>query len=177
MYINKVTLGGFLGWDPRVFDNTYPYPIRHLSLATHTYKYKNGEMTEEKTQWHRIVLKPRLSAKCKLMNLRRGDQILVQGQIEYDKWTTPDGEEKLLTNIIAQDLQTLDGRVEPTSEEIDEELDNNGKKRNKHNYPVQYDPPYDAEEDYDFADESMLPGPLDWVEQMPHDLYDQCVVK
>ena len=46
--------------------------------------------------------------------LHKGAQVYIEGELRYDKYTGQDGVEKYTTDIIANELQMLDGREQQT---------------------------------------------------------------
>ena len=88
MYLNTVTLIGFLGGDPerRQTKNNNSFTV--LSLATKaSWKNKQTDEWESRTEWHRgIVFAPALADFA--ATLKKGAHVLIQGELrsrEYDK--------------------------------------------------------------------------------------------
>ena len=55
MYLNRVTLIGFTGQEPKTFATQSGKEITRLSVAT-TRRYQQDSEWKEKTQWHDCVL-------------------------------------------------------------------------------------------------------------------------
>ena len=108
--INKVILIGNLGQDPEVRYMPQGGAVANLSIATsESWKDKaTGEMKEQ-TEWHRVVIYQRL-AEIAGEYLRKGSKVYIEGKLKTRKWQDKDGVERYTTEIIANELQMLDGR-------------------------------------------------------------------
>ncbi|CAL1546079.1 unnamed protein product [Lymnaea stagnalis] len=118
--LNKVTLIGRVGRDPD-HRGSEEHPALIFPLATNfTYKKANGEAVT-KTDWHRIcVFRPGLRDNV-ANRIVKGDRILVEGAISYQKFTDRDQREVNVTSIIADDIMFLAKRQnQENREEIDE---------------------------------------------------------
>jgi single-strand DNA-binding protein len=87
MYLNSVTLTGFLGGDAETRTSKNNSSFITFSLATKT-SWKDRETGEwsSHTEWHRAIVFGRLSEMA--ATLKKGDQVQIQGQLrtrEYDK--------------------------------------------------------------------------------------------
>ena len=108
--INRVTLIGNLGADPVVRQMTSGGSVANVSLATSdSWKNKQTGDIEERTEWHRVIFFNRL-AEIVAQYLHKGSKIYVEGSIRTRKWTDQNGVEKYTTEIIAKEMQMLDGR-------------------------------------------------------------------
>ncbi|WP_147653950.1 single-stranded DNA-binding protein [Vulcaniibacterium gelatinicum] len=115
--VNKVILVGNLGNDPDMKYTQGGMAICTLSVATTTVRKDRDGNTQEKTQWHRVKLFGRLG-EIAGEYLRKGRQVYIEGSINYDKFTGQDGQERFVTEIIADEMQMLGGgegggRAEP----------------------------------------------------------------
>nr|WP_257790046.1 single-stranded DNA-binding protein [Alcaligenes faecalis] len=109
--VNKVILVGNLGRDPEVRYSAEGSAICNISIAT-TSQWKDrtsGEKREE-TEWHRVVFYNRL-AEIAGEYLRKGRPVYVEGRLRTRKWTGQDGQERFTTEIIAEQMQMLDGTL------------------------------------------------------------------
>ncbi|MDK7586264.1 single-stranded DNA-binding protein [Alcaligenes faecalis subsp. phenolicus] len=114
--VNKVILVGNLGRDPEVRYSAEGSAICNISIAT-TPQWKDrtsGERREE-TEWHRVVFYNRL-AEIAGEYLRKGRPVYVEGRLRTRKWTGQDGQERFTTEIIAEQMQMLGGRVGETQQ-------------------------------------------------------------
>lgn len=108
--INKVILIGNLGADPEVRYTPNNSPVVTVSIATSSaWKDKQTGENQERTEWHRVVFFNRLA---EIVNeyLRKGSKVYVEGSLRTRKWTDKSNVEKFTTEIIANEMQMLDGR-------------------------------------------------------------------
>ncbi len=115
--VNKVTLLGNLGKDPKIHSTDTNKVIATLSLATtESYKDKAGEWVEQ-TQWHYITLFNRL-AEIARDYLKKGAKVYIEGRLKTQKWKDKEGNEQTTLAIIANELQMLTkGKDEPATPE------------------------------------------------------------
>lgn len=116
--VNKVILVGNLGNDPDVKYTQGGMAICTLSLATTSVRKDKEGNTQERTEWHRVKLFGKLG-EIAGEYLRKGRQVYIEGSIRYDKFTGQDGQERYITEIIADEMQMLgggEGRGEPRAE-------------------------------------------------------------
>jgi single-strand DNA-binding protein len=108
--VNKVILIGNLGNDPEVRQSTSGGSIATISLATSSsWRDKQSGELQDKTEWHRVVFFSRL-AEIVGEYLRKGAKIYVEGSIRTNKWQDKSGNDRYTTEIIANEMQMLDGR-------------------------------------------------------------------
>src|SRR3990167_1338365 len=116
--INKVILIGNLGADPEVRYTPNNNPVVTVSIATSTgWKDKQTGENQERTEWHRVVFFNRL-AEIVSEYLRKGSKVFVEGSLRTRKWTDKNNVEKYTTEIIADEMQMLDGRGGAQGENI-----------------------------------------------------------
>ncbi len=112
MSINKVILVGNVGKDPviRYFDKgvakvTFP-------LATsESYTNQQGE-TITTTEWHNIVLW-RAMAEVAEKTVKKGSQLYIVGKIKTRSYVDKDGNNKYITEILADTFLVLDKKQGP----------------------------------------------------------------
>lgn len=108
--INKVILIGNLGADPEVRYMPSGGAVTNVRLATsETWRDKQSGEKQEKTEWHRVVFFGRLG-EIAGEYLRKGSKIYVEGRLQTRKWQAQDGSDRYSTEIVANELQMLDGR-------------------------------------------------------------------
>lgn len=108
--VNKVILVGNLGNDPETRFLPSGGAVTNISLATsRSWKDKNTGQQQEQTEWHRVVLFNRL-AEIAGEYLKKGSKVYVEGSLRTNKWQDKDGNDKYSTEIIAAELQMLDGK-------------------------------------------------------------------
>ena len=107
--INKVTLIGNLGADPEVRHLESGVQVARFSLATNeSYKDKDDNW-QKLTEWHNIVVWRELAERAERM-LKKGMLVYVEGKISYRKFTGQDGQERYVTDIIANTFRLLERR-------------------------------------------------------------------
>ncbi|MDP5037343.1 MAG: single-stranded DNA-binding protein, partial [Alishewanella sp.] len=110
--INKVILIGNLGADPEVRYMPQGGAVANMTIATsESWTDKATNERKEQTEWHRIVIYQRL-AEIAGEYLRKGSKVYIEGKLKTRKWTDKDGVERYTTEIVANELQMLDGRGE-----------------------------------------------------------------
>jgi single-strand DNA-binding protein len=108
--INKVILIGNLGADPETRYMPSGGAVTNVRLATsETWKDKNTGENQERTEWHRVVFFNRL-AEIAGEYLRKGSKVYVEGSLRTRKWQGQDGRDNYTTEIVASEMQMLDGR-------------------------------------------------------------------
>ena len=103
---NKVSLIGNLGNDPEitVFDNGNK--VARFNVATNEYyKNKEGERVEN-TQWHTIVAWNNL-AKIVENNLKKGQEIALEGKLTQRSYESKSGEKRFVTEIEMREIVLL----------------------------------------------------------------------
>lgn len=106
---NSVRLVGNLGMDPDVkeFDNNKK--LARLSLATsESYKNDKGERVVE-TQWHNLVMWG-AQAKFAEEELKKGDEIAVEGKLSNRTYTDKDGNKKYFCEVVVNEFIKLKSR-------------------------------------------------------------------
>lgn len=108
--INKVILIGNLGRDPEVRYMPSGGAVTNVALATsENWKDKQTGEQQERTEWHRVVFFGRL-AEIAGEFLRKGSKVYIEGRLQTRKWQGQDGQDRYTTEIVANDMQMLDGR-------------------------------------------------------------------
>jgi single-strand DNA-binding protein len=107
--VNKVILVGNVGQDPETRYMPNGGAVTNLSLATSdSWKDKNTGEQQERTEWHRIVFYQRL-AEIVAEYVKKGSKLYVEGRLQTRSWEQ-DGVKRYATEIIANEMQMLDGR-------------------------------------------------------------------
>jgi single-strand DNA-binding protein len=102
--LNKVILIGRIGKDPDTFQFDDGTKKISFSLATtESYRDKTSNDWKDITEWHNIVGYRYLAEK----NVAKGDLIYVEGKIKSRKYKDRDGNERYMTEIIAEKLNML----------------------------------------------------------------------
>lgn len=122
MYLNNVTLVGFVGADPELRQsrsNGSKFTV--LSVATQR-SWKNSEDEwVSRTEWHRVSIFREKLATAVAENIRKGSHVLVEGSLISSTYERPNGKTKKAGtakitswSIRADVVRKLDrGEVEP----------------------------------------------------------------
>jgi len=114
--VNKAMILGRVGKDPEIRSTQGGARIANFSVATsESWRDKHSGEKKEKTEWHRITVWPENTVKVVEDYVRKGDLILVEGQIETRKWTDQQGAERYSTEIVVSAFRgsiTLIGRTD-----------------------------------------------------------------
>jgi len=113
--LNKVLLIGRLGNDPEIKQMQNGKSVARLSIATsESWKDKNTGEKKEKTEWHRVVIFNEGLVGVVQKYLKKGAQVYIEPQLNTNKYTDSNGQEKYSTQIVLQgyssSLTMLDGK-------------------------------------------------------------------
>lgn len=101
--VNRVTLLGRLGRDPKTSD-AQGLAICRLALATtRRYKGRDGEKKEE-TEWHNVVVFGK-TAEVAQQYLVKGSEVYIEGRLHTRKYTDKQGVERYATEVVCESLQ------------------------------------------------------------------------
>lgn len=110
MSVNKVILVGRLGAEPesRAFPNGGS--ICNLRVATsESWKDKQTGERQERTEWHRCVLRNKLGEIAQ-QYLHKGSQVYLEGRIQTRKWQNQQGQDQYSTEIVCHEMTMLDSK-------------------------------------------------------------------
>ena len=108
--VNKVILIGNLGQDPEVKYMPNGNAVANITIATsESWKDKNTGEQVDKTEWHRVIFFKRL-AEIAGEYLTKGSKIYIEGKLQTRKWQDKNGKDCWTTEIIANNMQMLDGQ-------------------------------------------------------------------
>ena len=108
--VNKVILVGILGQDPETRYMPSGGAVTNITVATsETWKDKQSGQPQERTEWHRVVFFNRL-AEIAGEYLKKGSKVYLEGSLRTRKWQNKDGVDQYTTEIVAAEMQMLDGR-------------------------------------------------------------------
>jgi single-strand DNA-binding protein len=113
--LNKVLLIGRLGNDPEIKQTQNGKSVARLSVATsESWKDKNTGERKEKTEWHRVIIFNEGLVNVVQKYLKKGAQVYIEGQLNTNKYTDSNGQEKYSTQVVLQgynsSLTMLDGK-------------------------------------------------------------------
>jgi len=107
--LNKVMLIGNVGADPIIRQTQDGKKIATLSLATtDSWKDKATGEKRDKTEWHRIVIFNEGLSGVVENYVKKGQQLFIEGQLQTQKYTDPNGVYKYKTKVI---LQNYNGTI------------------------------------------------------------------
>lgn len=108
--VNKVILVGRLGADPEVRYTAGGTAVVNVSIATNdVWKDKQSGEQQERTEWNRTVFFGRL-AEIVGEYLKKGSRVYVEGSLRTNKWQDKSGNDRYSTEVVADEMQMLDGR-------------------------------------------------------------------
>lgn len=126
--VNKAILIGNLGGDPEVRYMPNGSAVTNITLATsEVWKDKQTGEQNDRTEWHRVVFFNRL-AEIAGEFLRKGSKIYVEGRLQTRKWQDKNGQDRYTTEIIASEMQMLDGRGSSHTDQGASQSQDNGMK-------------------------------------------------
>jgi len=94
--------------DTELRSTTSGTPVSDIRLATNRVtRAKDGELRES-TQYHTVICWDRLAEQTGT-HVTKGRLVYVEGRLESRSFTDKDGKERDVTEVIAADVQFLDG--------------------------------------------------------------------
>ena len=121
--LNKVFLIGNLTRDVELKYTAQGTPVATFGLATNrSWIGPDGQRQEDAT-FHRIVAWSKLAEICNQL-LFKGRKVFIEGRIQTRKWTGQDGQEREVTEIVAENMVILDNRQPSNNagQSLDEEI-------------------------------------------------------
>ena len=108
--VNKVILIGNLGQDPESRTTPGGATVTNIRVATsESWRDKaSGEMKEQ-TEWHTVVMWNRLG-EIAAEYLKKGSKVYLEGSLRTRKWQDKQGNDRYTTEIVANEMQMLDGK-------------------------------------------------------------------
>ncbi|MGO3345486.1 MAG: single-stranded DNA-binding protein [Marinomonas sp.] len=111
--INKVILIGNAGNDAEVRFMPSGAAVANVSLATtESWRDKQTGQMQERTEWHRVAFMDRGNFRLGQIAgdfIKKGSKVYVEGSLRTREWEK-DGIKRYTTEIIANEMQLLDGR-------------------------------------------------------------------
>ena len=117
--VNKVILVGNLGQDPESRFTPQGTAVTNLSVATNeTWKNQNGE-SQDKTEWHRIVMYGKM-AETAAEYMKKGQMVYVEGRLETNEWEDQNQVKRKTTQVRCDNFTMLGRRqMQPQETESD----------------------------------------------------------
>ncbi len=107
--LNKVQLIGNLTRDPELRYTPQGTPVCTFGLATNRSWVPTGGERQEETEFHRIVAWQKLAELCSQL-LFKGRKVYVEGRLQTRRWTDPNNQERITTEIVIDDMIILDNK-------------------------------------------------------------------
>lgn len=109
--VNKVTLIGYLGADPKLRRLPDGAAVANVSVATSEHFKDRAGQWREQTEWHDVVLWRKMAERAETQ-LRKGMLVYVEGKLSYKTWQDSEGHTRKTVEVDAQQLRILRGRQE-----------------------------------------------------------------
>jgi single-strand DNA-binding protein len=129
--VNRVILVGRVGKDPT--KHTFPDGnfVVNFSMATSkSWKDRGSGERKEVTAWHNVQVQNNRLAEVAEKYIQKGSSVYVEGEISYRKYTTRDGQERYITEIVVgpfgSALHVLSGAQEQWQQREPERTDPKG---------------------------------------------------
>ncbi len=110
--VNRVILIGNLGADPETRYLPSGDAVTNIRIATTEKWTKDGEK-QEHTEWHRVNFFGK-TAEIAGEYLKKGSPVYIEGRIRTRKWQDREGNDRYTTEIVADRMQLLGGKREPS---------------------------------------------------------------
>lgn len=121
-YLNLVMLIGNLGEDPEMLKSGNSGCFVRLSLATNK-KYINAWKESVKdTQWHTVYLNNGVGQYA-ASYLKKGDKVLVSGELRTNEWKDKEGQTRYSTAVYARECRSLASKPQEREEVPKAEID------------------------------------------------------
>ena len=78
--------------------------VANLNIATsESWKDKTTGQTQDKTEWHRVVMFNRLAEICGEY-IKKGSKLYIEGSLRTRKWQDKEGQDRYTTEIVAIEM-------------------------------------------------------------------------
>lgn len=121
--VNKVIFIGRVGNTPELKILPMGKSVINFSLATTSYFVKDNEKIE-KTEWHRLCAFGKIAENISQF-VKKGDQIYIEGSLQYSNWETENGEKRQKAQILINDFNLLSNKKNENNQKINLEQKNN----------------------------------------------------
>lgn len=102
---NQVVLLGRCGSAPNIIRSEGKSSFAKVQIATNK-KWKKDNTISTRTDWHTVIFNNKL-AEIVEKYLRKGDLLLVKGELRSRKWQDKDGNNRYSVEVQAQELRLL----------------------------------------------------------------------
>jgi single-strand DNA-binding protein len=107
--VNKVILIGNLGAPPELRYTPGGQGVANFRIATNEKWTDKSGQSQERTEWHRIVVWGKLAELCN-QYLTKGRQVFVEGRLQTREWMDKENHKNYTTEVVAQQVTFLGGR-------------------------------------------------------------------
>ena len=107
--LNKVTLIGNLTRDPELRYTPQGNAVCTFSVATNRQWTTDTGEKKEDAEFHRVVSWNKLAEICAQF-LTKGRKTYVEGRLQTREWKTKEGDDRITTEIVANEMIILDSR-------------------------------------------------------------------
>jgi len=112
---SRVVLVGNLGRDPEMRYSQNGTPITTFSIAVNRRRRDQSGQYQDETSWFRVTLFRNLAENANEW-LRKGNRVLVEGQLSIRQYTDSNGVERTSVDVTADNFQNLTTRDEAMGE-------------------------------------------------------------
>lgn len=123
--LNRVILIGNLTRDPELKYTATGTAVCSFGIATNRSWTTNDGQTKEDVQFHRIVAWQKLGELCAKL-LSKGRKIYCEGRLVYRSYTTKDGTERQVSEIVLNDFVLFDDKMRSEGKAQPDEVQNEG---------------------------------------------------
>lgn len=113
--LNKVMLTGRLGKDVELRVTPNGMSVATFSVAS-SRPVREGEGWKEETEWFRCVAWRELAERA-ANRLQKGSKVFIEGRLQTREWQDQQGQKRYSTEVIVNDIITLEGRKQEASSE------------------------------------------------------------
>ena len=107
--LNRVSIIGNLGQEPETNILPSGSSVTNITVATNERWTDKDGVKQERTEWHRVTFFNRL-AEIAGEYLHKGSKIYLDGSLRTRKYTTDDGIDRYVTEIVGSSMQMLDSK-------------------------------------------------------------------
>jgi len=105
--INKATIIGFVGQDPKVIVQASGDKSAFISVATGSSWTDEQGNKQKVTDWHNIAGFKGAATYIEKA-IKKGTKVFIEGEMKKHRWTDKNGQIQTDTQIIVKDIQVLD---------------------------------------------------------------------
>lgn len=100
--MNLAILHGFTGKDPIIRTTESGKKVASFSIATTS--FRKDASGNKLTDWHNLIFWEKLAELCE-KHVKKGSELIVQGEIQYRSYTDKEGVVKYITEIVCHNIE------------------------------------------------------------------------